>query len=208
MPADAKRLSVLETKSVTRKTLEVHAAFVREFCDWTDSCVEALEVDRLFTDFMNLPAFFQRATGLGKAKQCRQASSSSFHLSRSWKGIDWLGDSEPSKDERRSLQVFRAGGCAHPGHVGSLSPTRGSAVTQTFEFPGTDGSWVILSFTQTGAARSKTGEADDTISLDSKRCLWVWPALGTIQRRQPQVKSLLNLKSPECVLLFRRAANW
>ena len=34
-----------------------------------------------------------------------------------------------------------AGGCAHPGHVRSLSPTRRNAVTQTIEFPGTDGGW-------------------------------------------------------------------
>ena len=33
VPVEAKRLSALETKSVTRRTLEVHAASVREFCD-------------------------------------------------------------------------------------------------------------------------------------------------------------------------------
>ena len=34
-----------------------------------------------------------------------------------------------------------AGGCAHPGHVRSQSPTSGNAATQTFEFLGTDGGW-------------------------------------------------------------------
>ena len=35
IPVEAKRESALETKSVTRKTLEVYAASAREFCDWS-----------------------------------------------------------------------------------------------------------------------------------------------------------------------------
>ena len=58
MPEEAKRPGALETKSVTRKTLELHATSVLEFCDWSglsaDSNVKALEVDRLLTEFMNL----------------------------------------------------------------------------------------------------------------------------------------------------------
>ena len=46
---------------MTRKTLELYATSVREFCDWSgssaDSNVEALEVDRLLTEFMNLLFF-------------------------------------------------------------------------------------------------------------------------------------------------------
>ena len=57
IPVEAKRESALETKSVTRKTLEVYAASAREFGDWSgflaDSNVEASEVDRLLTEFMN-----------------------------------------------------------------------------------------------------------------------------------------------------------
>ena len=83
----------------------------REFCDCSglsaDSNAEAFEVDRLLTEFTNLP--FQRATELGKATNCWQASSSSFQLSRSWRGLDWLGASEPSKDGTRRLRVFRDG---------------------------------------------------------------------------------------------------
>ena len=82
-----------------------------------------------------------------------------------------------------------------------------NAVSQTFEFLGTDGgvrSWVILFFPQTGIARSKTGEADDTISLDSKRCVWMGPVFERLQRRQPQDKPLLNLIYAEYLLLFRR----
>ena len=78
VPVEAKHRSALETKSVTRKTLEVYAASVREFCDRSsllaDSHLEALEVDRLLTEFMNV-FFFRRATGLGKARNSWQASS-------------------------------------------------------------------------------------------------------------------------------------
>ena len=105
--------------------------------------------------------------------------------------------------------VARWWGCAHPGHVRSVSPTRGDAVTQTFEVPGTDGggvrSWVILLFPQTGTPRSNTGEADDTISLDSKRCLWMGPVFERLQR-QPQDRHLLSVNYAECLFLFRRAA--
>ena len=66
-------------------------------------------------------------------------------------------------------------------------------------------SWVKLLFRLTGTARSKTGEPDETISLDSKRCLWMGPVFESLQRRQPQDKPLLNLNYAEYLLLFRRA---
>ena len=66
-----------------------------------------------------------------------------------------------------------------PGEMLSLKPSSFLAVTE-----GGVRSWVMLLFSQTGAARSKAGEADDTINLDSKRCLW-----GQCSRqRQPQDK--------------------
>ena len=61
MPAEARRLSSLEAKSVTRETLAVCATSVRESCDWgglsAGSNVGALEVDRLLKEFMNLQVF-------------------------------------------------------------------------------------------------------------------------------------------------------
>ena len=56
-----------------------------------------------------------------------------------------------------------------PGHVRSLSPTRKNAVTPSSFLAPTEGgvrSWVILLFPQTGTARSKTGVADTTMSMD------------------------------------------
>ena len=56
------------------------------------------------------------------------------------------------------------------GEMLSLRPSSFLAPTE-----GGVRSWVILLFPQTGTARSETGEADDTISLDSKRYLWMEP---------------------------------
>ena len=176
-------------------------------------------------------AFFRLPPGLERRENCWPASSSSSQLFRSWREIDWLEASEPSKDGERRLRVFRddrswqqsgalwpwtcagswyAGGCAHPGHVRSLSPTRGNAVTQTPRVSCTDvggvQSWVILLFPEAGTASSKTGEADDTISLDSKRCLWMEQVFERPKQRQPQDKVLLNLHCAEYLLLLRRAA--
>ena len=58
MLKEAKRASALETKSVTRKTLEQHATSVCEFFDWSDlsadSNVDASEEGRHLSEFMNL----------------------------------------------------------------------------------------------------------------------------------------------------------
>ena len=37
-PAEAARLSALELRSVSRKTLETYTASVREFCSWSGLC--------------------------------------------------------------------------------------------------------------------------------------------------------------------------
>ena len=108
-------------------------------------------------------------------------------------GIHWLGASEPSKDVKRRLQVFRddrsrrqsgalwpwkcAGSvvcwrlCSpwscrsflRPGDMVSLRPSSFLAPT------GGVRNRVILLLPQTVTARSKTGQADSTISLDSTR---------------------------------------
>ena len=163
MPVEAKRLGALETKSVTRKTLEVYAASVREFCDWSglsaDSDVEALEVDRLLTEFTDLLFFFTGPPGLDRREIVgkRPLLLSNFLAA----GGESTGSELPSpqmmetgvseffettpprsnldRPDRGDVQdQWYAGGCADPGHVRSLSPTSG---TQTYEFLGTDGGW-------------------------------------------------------------------
>ena len=160
-----KRLSALETKPVTRKTLEVYAASVREFCNWSglsaDSNVEVLEVDRLLSKFMNLlfpeghrawkgekllaslPFFFPTFSQLEGTRLAR-----SFRTLKGWSKASpsFFETTAPGSSLERSgrgnvQDPWYAGGCAHTSHVRSLSPTRGNAVTQTFGFPGTDGGW-------------------------------------------------------------------
>ena len=60
-------------------------------------------------------------------------------------------------------------------------------------------------FPRAGNAWSKTGEADDTISLDSKQRLWMEPIFERLHRRQPQDRPLLTMNYAEYFLLFRRA---
>ena len=51
-------------------------------------------------------------------------------------------DDSLERSGRGNVQdLWYAGGCAHPGHVRSLSSIRRNDVTQTFEFLGTDGGW-------------------------------------------------------------------
>ena len=82
MPAEVRRL--LELKSVTRKTLEMYATSVREFCVWSGlsagSDVEAPDLDGLLVQFMNLQ--FSEVTRPGKARSSWPVSSS-FQPSRS-----------------------------------------------------------------------------------------------------------------------------
>ena len=165
MPEEADRLSALETKSVTRKTLDLYATSVREFCDWSglsaDSNEEALEVDRLLTEFMNL-LFFRGPPGLEEREKVskRPLLLSNFLAAggkstgsklpgpqRMEKGVsEFFETTAPGSSLERSgrgnvQDRWYAGVCAHPVHVRSPSPTRGNAVTQTSEFPGSDGWW-------------------------------------------------------------------
>ena len=234
MPEEAKRLSAVETKSVARKTLELHATCVHEFCDWSglsaDSNVEALEVDRLVTEFMNL--LFSEGHRAWKGEKLLASVLFFFptfsqlegnRLARSFRALKGWRQASPSFSRRTLLaavwsalavDLCRIGGTLaavltlvmfeaylRPGEMLSLKP---------LEILGTDGggvrSWVILLFPQAGTARSKTRDADDTISLDSKRCLWMGPVFERLQQRQPQDKVLLNLHCAEYLLLLRRAA--
>ena len=161
------RLSALETKSVTRKTQEVYATSVREFCGWSallaDSNVEASEVDRLLTEFMNLLSSEGHRAWKGEKLL---ASVLSFFPTCSQ--LERNGSELPSlqrMEKKASSEFFEttapggslecsgygcAGSAVRWRHVRSLSPTKGNAVTRTSSFlPPTEGgvrSWVIVLF--------------------------------------------------------------
>ena len=98
-----------------------------------DSNVEASEVDRLLTEFMNFFFFSKKGPpGLERRGSVGKRPVLLSNSSRSWREIDWLGASEPSKDGKKASPRFSRR---------SLTPTRRNAVTQTLEFPGTAGGW-------------------------------------------------------------------
>ena len=105
MPEEAERPSALETKSVPRKTLEVHAAFVREFCDWSgllpDSNVEALVVDRLLTESMNL--LFSEGHRAWKDVSTFSPLEGN-RLARSFRALEAWRKTSPSLDHRSRQQ--------------------------------------------------------------------------------------------------------
>ena len=152
-------------------------------------------------------AFFRGSPGLER-REIVGRRPSSFLLSRSWRRIGEMTAPGGSL-ERSGRGDVQDGWCAGGMSEASLPPGKMLSLRPSSFLAPTEGGvriWVILLFPQTSTARSKTGEADDTISLDSKRCLWKGPVFERLQRRQPQDKLLLNLNYAEYMLLFRRAA--
>ena len=98
VPVEAKRLSALETTSVTCKTLEVHAASVRKFCDVS-------EVYRLHTEFMNLLLFIG-PPGLERRETVGKRPLLSNFLETGGKSTGSEVPS-PQRMEKRRLRVFR-----------------------------------------------------------------------------------------------------
>ena len=148
MPEEAKRLGAVETKSVTRKTLELHATSVREFCDWSrlvgrqqcggfGSGQTSHGVHEL--------AFFRGPPGVERRETVGQrplflpnffadggkSTGSRLPSQRMEKGVsEFFETTAPGSQERfgrgHVQDRWYAGGC----HVQSLSPTRANAVTQ------------------------------------------------------------------------------
>ena len=132
MPEEAKRPSAFETKSMTRKTLELCATSVCEFCDWSglsaDSNVEAFGCGQTSHRVLEL-AFFRGPLGLESRETVGKYPLLLSNILAA--GVKSTGSKLPSPQrmEKRRFRVFR-----------SLSPTRGN-VTQTCEFLGTDNGW-------------------------------------------------------------------
>ena len=178
-------------------------------------CGEALEVDRLHMEFMKglerreapgkCPLFLSNLLAAGREptgpefpgsrrmeRKRHQVSQDARSQRRS--GVRWSWRcAESVMCSRRcspwscSRQISDKEKCRDSNHRVFFAPTEGC-------------------FIPSNRARSKTGEAHDTISLDSKRCLWMEPVFERLQRQQPQDKPLLNLNYAEYLVLLRRAA--
>ena len=202
VPAEARHLSALEVKCVTRKTLEVCAnsatgaacrqAAMWRYWRWTGFSCKRHRAEKLLECFFQLSRRridLSRASGLSKGEKRRRRASQDGRSQAVWSAL--------------AVEMCRVGGMLaavvtqfmveallRQGDMLSLKPL-------SFLAPKVRGvrSWVTLLLPQTGSAR--TGEADDTIGLDSERCLWMEPAFE---------RPLLGLSCAEYLVLFRRAA--
>jgi hypothetical protein len=88
-----------------------------------------------------------------------------------------------------------------PSEMLSLTPS-------SFLAPAPSGvaSWVLLLFPAEGVDRSKVGEADDTIPLDSRRLCWMGCIYKELASRRPSDARLLGMSYAEFLVVFKRAA--
>ena len=170
-------------------------------------------------------AFFRGPPGLER----REIVGKRPLFPRSWRRIDSLGASEPSKHGKRRLRVFRddrsrqqSGAlwpwkCAGPAvrrrlcspwSVRSLSPTRSNAVTQTFEFVGPDGGWSPKfgdTFVPSDQYREKQNRRGGPVSTQNDVYAWSQCSRGfSDDSHKTTFCSTWNYA--EYLLLFRRAA--
>ena len=94
-----------------------------------------------------------------------------------------------------------AGGCAHPGHVRSLSPTGEVLSLKTFEFLSIDGGWSPKlgdTFVPSGQYREKQNRRGRRYDQSRLKTMFLDGAyVRQAQRRQPKDKLLLNLNYAE-----------
>ena len=217
IPAETLRLSALETKSVTRKTHRPSAnSATGAACRRTHGVHEP--------PILRLPPGLERQDIVGKCPLLlsdppaagRDPADSGLPSSRRLEeGITKLleADAPGGSLERTSCGNMQdrwyACSCAPHCYVRSISPTgRNPLSLQPSSLPAPAESGVrnqlIRLFLQKYHINT-TGDADDTISLDSKQCLWMEPIFERLHRRQPQDKPLLTMNYAEYLLLFRRA---
>ena len=154
-------------------------------------------MDRLLTEFMNL-LFFFRGPRAWKGEKLLGSVLFFFptfsqlegnRLARSFRAPKGCRKASPSFSRRPlpaavwsalAVDTCRIGGTL--AAVLTLVVFQACLRPSSFLAPSEGGvrSWVILLFHQAGTERSKTGGADDTITLDSSRCLWMGPVFERV----------------------------
>ena len=158
VPAEAKRQSASETKSVTRTFLEVHATSVREVLrlEWL---VGGQECGGFASGQVSQLAIFWEPLSLER-REAHGKFFFSFRPSRCWMGIDWpelpgsqgMEQTQVSRDDRSRRQsgALRPWRCAEsvvglqlcsPWSCSRHISTGENAVTQTFKFLCPNGGW-------------------------------------------------------------------
>ncbi len=221
-------LTELELRSVSGPTREMYMKYVREFCAWSGLSGSQLADERLVdeeaTGYMNhlfgqgvkawrgekLVAglcFYSRCCRLPRSIRClkgwQKASPSQSRRPLAlpvWAGLAVemvrLGHALPAVMTLIMMECY-----LRPGEMLSLTPASflGPA-------PSAVKDWVVLLFPQEKARRSKVGESDDTIALDSGRFGWLQHVCRELAGRRPRDKPLMTMSYGQFLSVFGLAA--
>ena len=223
----------LEASSVSRSTRETYEKAVREFCLWCrlrgEELKEDAKVDGEMVKFMN--AMYQEGHRSWKGERvfagllCLAPQFGRFgeaHLPRTMRALKGWRRLTPSFSRKPlvwacwaalATELYRMGepllgvlvlisveAYLRPSEALSLRPENFLAPTkQAVDH------WVIILFPQAGMKRSKVGEADDTVALDSGRMEWMSEVYRVLSNREAGRK-IWDLKYSSFAQAFRRAA--
>ena len=225
--------SFLAANSVSKLTLVSYEKAVRDFCLWAKLRGEELKedekVDALLVAFMN--SMYQEGHRSWKGERvfagllCLAPQFGRYgtaRLPRAIRALKGWRRLTPSFSRRpltwavwcaMATELYRMGepllgvlvlvsveAYLRPSEALSLRP-------ESFLEPTTSAvnEWIILLFPQSGTKRSKVGEADDTISLDSGRMPWMGEVFRILTKRTTGQK-IWDVTYESFARSFRRAA--
>ncbi|CAK0895503.1 unnamed protein product, partial [Prorocentrum cordatum] len=226
------RLAPLEARSVAPAAAAQYRQRVQEFLSWHHSSDAILdhpaELDAALVFFMNREFESGHKSWRGEKllagvifHRPQYGRHGADHLPRSLRALKGWCKASPSHSRRpmtigmwaaicvemarmgyllaAALSLVMVECCLRPGEMPGLAP-------RSFLPPAPSGvtSWVLLLFPQEGNLRSKTGESDDSIPLDSRRFVWMDSVCRVLSRRRGSDR-LLGWTYREYVSVFRRA---
>ncbi|CAK0819536.1 unnamed protein product, partial [Prorocentrum cordatum] len=212
------RLTPLEVRSVTEAAAAQHRQRVLAFLSWGPFSEAVLnEPARLgvaLADFMNREFEQGHKSWRGEKllagiifHSLRYGKNGYDKLPRTLRALKGWCRASPSRSRGPLTAGMRVSIVVEIARLGFLM----AAVLTLIMVEGCLRPGEILGLTPEGNLRSKTGESDDSIPLDSRRCGWM-DAIDQVFSRRPQgSERLLDWSYREYVGVFRRAAanlNW
>ncbi|CAK0841912.1 unnamed protein product, partial [Prorocentrum cordatum] len=226
------RLAPLEARSVTPAAAAQFRQRVQEFLSWHHSSDAILdrpaELDAALVSFMNHEFESGHKSWRGEKllagvifHRTQYGRHGADHLPRSLRALKGWCKASPSHSRRPLTIGMWAAICVEMARVGYLLAAALSLVMvecylrpgemlgltrRSFlpPAPGGVASWALLPFPQEGNLRSKTGESDDSIPLDSRGFVWMDSVYRVLSRRRGSDR-LLGWTYREHVSVFRRA---
>ena len=226
-------VSTLEMRSVSAKTREKYRQSVREFLTWSGLSEADLKgddnVDQQLVAYMNFRFAQGHKAWVGEKLLSalmffspKYGRHGSWRIPRALRCAKGWQKASPSRSRRPLVYAIWTAIAAEMCRLGSmLSAVLTLVMVDCYLRPGemlglTPASflepsahavqnWVILLFPQEKVARSKVGDSDDTIPLDSARSLWMAPVFAALCRHRPASSRLLNMSYLQYLTLFRTA---